>query len=275
MPVTGARGGEVADHAPLLPAGPGVLLVHAAVRPLGDLEQQRRPVHDRRVREPHPLRRDALRRSQLLVQHRLGVRRAHRTADGERARRPYRRRLAVRRQGLRGLHHPAAHPARLVPPSRETACPAGMCSTTSPGRFSPPVVSSSTSHPIQPSVPVQASHTSGGLRGSTPTPSTRLSRSRTSTQSGTAAESPSSSRSPTRGRGRTRGRPHRRAGPGSGPRGCPRPPGAGCGSASRAPRSDRRWSRRRPPPPSPYAPWTPPCRWAAPPAPAVARRAGR
>ncbi len=83
-------------------------------------------------------------------------------------------------------------------PVRESAWPAGTCSTTSPGRLSPPVVSRSTSQAAQPSA-VHASQASGGCLGSTPTPSTWLSSSRTTTHSGTAALSPNSMRSPGRG----------------------------------------------------------------------------
>lgn len=189
VPVVGARGGEVADR---LPVDPAVAL--------GDLEEQRlRVADDGAVGQPQPVSGQSGGLPERFVPHGLGVYDAGGAADAER--------LGGADGGRGGeeglarfrLGDPAAQPARLAPPGAgERVVEAGTCSTTSPGRLSPPVVSRSTSQAAQPSA-VHASQASGGCLGSTPTPSTWLSSSRTTTHSGTAALSPNSMRSPGRG----------------------------------------------------------------------------
>lgn len=91
-----------------------------------------------------------------------------------------------------------SHPAR-VPAVTDVVCPAGTNTITSPGLFSPPVLSVPVWQVTQ-RAPSHASHTSGGWRGSTPTPSTRLSRRTATMQRGTAVGSPNSRASPGSGR---------------------------------------------------------------------------
>ena len=81
-----------------------------------------------------------------------------------------------------------SQPARCLAMS-EATCARGTWRTTSPSRFSPPVLSESSSHGSQ-SSPVQASHGSGGLVGSTPTPSIDALKRRRTALEGTASVRP-------------------------------------------------------------------------------------